>query len=193
MEKVTKEYLGPLRSGSKTHARLGEGCEIKELERSQESVDKFSSRNFLWSSGCLIVKRTVFHFWVRGARYSSDEFGEGNCPPRLPVAGSALRFAFLSMRASAATGSTAFKRFFALLQTAARWRLRQLQRASVCFFPKFLHYSQCCLALPRSPQKMSLKCSGYATYSAARFCRLTPVCSPTIWLWKLLCWSCTLF
>lgn len=47
MEKVTKEYLGPLRSGSKTHAKLEEGCEIKELERSQESVDKFSSRNFL--------------------------------------------------------------------------------------------------------------------------------------------------
>lgn len=46
MEKVTKEYLGPLSSGSKTQARLGEGCEIKELERSQESVDKFSSQNF---------------------------------------------------------------------------------------------------------------------------------------------------
>lgn len=47
MEKATKEYLGPLRSGSKTQARLGEGCEIKELQRSQESVDKSSSRNFL--------------------------------------------------------------------------------------------------------------------------------------------------
>lgn len=48
MEKVTKEYLGSLSSGSKTQARLGEGCEIKELERSQESVDdKSSSRNFL--------------------------------------------------------------------------------------------------------------------------------------------------
>lgn len=134
------------------------------------------------------MKRTAFHFWVMGARYSSDDFGKGNCPPRLPVAGSALRFAFLSMRASAATGSTALKPFFALLQTEPR--VEGFGDSSDLVTVSFLNSLQSVFPRPPAwPSKMSVKCSGFANYSAAfkeptdaRFCRLTPVCSPTIWL-----------
>lgn len=94
------------------------------------------------------------------------------------------------MRASAATGSTAFKPFFADLQTEPRVEGfgDYSELVSVSFLSFFTTVS---VASPSrvALKKMSLKCSGYANYSAAfkepkdaRFCRLTPVCSPTIWL-----------